>query len=369
MYDIAVLGATPAGYAAACYLAARRCDVAVVDAPQQPIECPLADWVPADFFRIAGLPKHLSAACGAAAFHRVAYHNARFDRTVEHRSRGPSGYFLHRAGLVKAFQTAAIKMGVKVRGADASPTICLEEDCVHILRPVKLSARLLIIAQNRPNDVIGELSLPVRTVPQSPLTASALNIPLTSRAQAGRLAGVLHVVELPERSDLGMFFTVGPVVHLRVISGSPAAGTRAAEMSAMLAGLQKAGILPAELPLSKARGAVWQPPAGVALELETHVAKRCLLVGSAGGFADSITGHTLSPSVKSAILAAEVVLAAMKADNLQETLMRYKTHWRKSLADYLRPPNTSLGMLLPLLFVNQRIVARFTRALLHGESI
>ena len=49
--------------------------------------------------------------------------------------------------------------------------------------------------------------------------------------------------------------------------------------------------------------------------------------------------------------------------------MKFKNHWRKNLADYLRPPNTSLQMLLPLLFVNQQIVAKFTRALLFGETI
>ena len=49
--------------------------------------------------------------------------------------------------------------------------------------------------------------------------------------------------------------------------------------------------------------------------------------------------------------------------------MKFKTSWREHLADYLRPPNTSLRLLLPLLFVNQSIVERFTRALLYGESI
>ncbi len=128
-------------------------------------------------------------------------------------------------------------------------------------------------------------------------------------------------------------------------------------------------MLPADLPLAKAAGAVWYPPSGMALELETHVAKRCMLVGTAGGFVESITGQTLYPGVKSALIAADIAHAALDHARVQEELMKFKNHWRKNLADYLRPPNTSLQMLLPLLFVNQQIVAKFTRALLFGETI
>ena len=69
------------------------------------------------------------------------------------------------------------------------------------------------------------------------------------------------------------------------------------------------------------------------------------------------------------MLAADVAVAALKRKGVQESLMRFKALWRKSLADYLRPPNTSLQLLLPLLFVNQKIVGRFSRALLQGEAI
>jgi len=177
------------------------------------------------------------------------------------------------------------------------------------------------------------------------------------------------VVQMSERTELGLFFRVGGVVHLRMISNSSAAGTRAAELSAMLTNLQRAGVLPPDLKLGRAKGAIWHPPAGLALELETHVAKRCLLVGTAGGFVEGITGQSVHPSVTSALLGADVAHAALDARNPQESLMKFKNSWRKKLVEYLRPPSTSLHMLLPLLFVNQNIVGKFTKALLHGESI
>ena len=60
-YEVAVLGATPAGLVAAHYLASHGCQVVLVDAPRESTECPLADWVPRTFFHLPGLPKGLSA--------------------------------------------------------------------------------------------------------------------------------------------------------------------------------------------------------------------------------------------------------------------------------------------------------------------
>jgi len=370
MHDVAILGATPAGLAAAYYLATRDCDVAAMETPRRDTECPLTDWLPRTFFRITGLPKDLAGRSGAQDFTKVLFHNASLGKQVEYRSRSAAGQFVSVAALTKALRSAATAAGAKVRTSTTSPAIRLAEDHVELLGSRHVTAKVLIIANNRPNDVLSELALPMRTLPDSPLRVAGLDVPLTAhRAAAKEMTGVLHVMELRERTELGIFFAANGVLHLRVVSSSAASGTRAAELSGMVSSLQQAGIIPSRLPLGRARGAVWNPPAGMALELESHVAKRCLLVGTAGGFVESITGQSLAPSVRSALLAADVAVEALASDQPQNTLMKFKTSWRRHLADYLRPPNTSLHMLLPLLFVNQRIVAKFTRALLYGDSI
>jgi len=369
-HDIVVLGATPAGLAAAYYLARKKLDVAVVDSPHESIECPLTDWLPKPFFQLPGLPVGLAKLAGAEAFSNVAYHNAAFTSTVEYKSRAEAGHFVHVPALIKAMRAAAGKAGAKIRVSATWPAIQLGEDHVEIIGSRRVRARILIIAQNRPNDVLSELSIPLRTVPGGSLLVSGLDVPIgRRRTDMAALEGALHVVEMRERTELGLFFIAGGLFHVRVISNSVASGNRAAELSGMISGLQQASIIPTDLPLARAKGAVWYPPAGVALELESHVAKRCLLAGTAGGFVECITGQSLAPSVRSALLAADVVVDALASSEPQNTLMKYKTSWRKSLADYMRPPNTSLHMLLPLLFVNQRIVAKFTRALLYGENI
>ena len=368
LFDIAVLGATPAGLAAAYALASRGCDVVVIDAPGQSTESSLCDWAPKDLFKLPGLPKTLLRDSGAGPFSAVAYYNAALGKRVEHPARGVAGYFVTARDLAAALSDSARHAGVRIQASSISPELHLLEDHIESIGSTRIRARLLLAAQNQPRDVIGELALPVRTLPHSALVVAGLDMPIRPSA-AKKLAGTLNIVELPERSELGMFFAFDEMVHLRLISASSASGTRAAELSGLLTSLQAAGALPGDLRLAKAKGAVWYPPAGVALELESHVAKRCLLAGTAGGFAETITGQTLYPSVKSALLACEVALAALKARDVQEALMAFKTSWRRGLADYLRPPNTSLRMLLPLLFVNQRILAKFTRALLYGENI
>ena len=103
-----------------------------------------------------------------------------------------------------------------------------------------------------------------------------------------------------------MFMVASGRLHVRLISASVASGAQGAGTGRLLGRLQRAKVLPADLPLAKAAGAVRYPPSGMALELETHVAKRCMLVGTAGGFVESITGQTLYPGVKSALIAADI---------------------------------------------------------------
>ena len=368
-YDVAVLGATAAGLAAARHLGRNGCDVVVIDAPVGDTECPLGEWVGRDFFALAHLPKSLAADCRARPFKLVRYHSAGLNSQVEYKARSAAGYFLRAGNLIRAMRAAARRAKATVRREPIQPAVHLEEEGVRLAGVTQTRARLLLVAQDRPNRVLAELGLPVGQVTKSHLSAAAVDVPLRVTGAWAKLKGILHVVASGRHGELGLFFVLGPLLHLRVVSCQPSCGDGTTGLSTMITRLQEARILPGKLALGRARGAVWCPPAGVALEMETHAAKRCLLAGTAGGFVETITGQTLLPSVRSAILAAKTILAALQSKDPQGTLMSFKSSWRKALADYIRPPNTSLQMLLPLLFVNRRIVGKFTRALLYGQDI
>lgn len=368
-YDVAVLGLTPAGLAAARYLGRNGCDVVLIDGPVEDTECPLAEWAGRDFFALTDLPKSLAADCRARPFKRVRYHSAELNSQVEHKARTAAGYFFRAGNLTRAMRAAATKAKAKVRREPIRPVVHLEEEGVRLAGITHTKARLLLVAQDRPNRALAELVLPVGDVTKSHLSAAAIDVPVRATSAWAKLRGTLHVVASPRRGEIGLFFVIGPLLHVRAVSCQPSRRDRTAGLSTMITRLKEAGILPGTLPLGRARGAVWCPPAGVALEMETHAAKRCLLAGTAGGFVETITGHTLLPSVRSGILAAKTALAALQSKDPQETLMSFKISWRKALAGYIRPPNTSPQMLLPLLFANRRIVGKFTRALLYGHDI
>ncbi|NBB94460.1 MAG: hypothetical protein GVY16_01810 [Planctomycetes bacterium] len=369
LYDVAILGATCGGYAAAARLAKKKRDVVVIDAPSDAsTACPLLEWIPKTLADLPDIPKTLLNNVSASAFKKVQYINASYDDTADYSSPSIAGYVVDPRDLLAAFKARAKKAGVRATSTTTPPAIELQEEDVTVIGSHRTRGQALLICQGRPASAMAMLSQQARRSPLPPMTCVGLDVPLGTNTSAD-LHSTLHVVERPERSEYGMFFLGEKDLHLRIISTSAAAGNRAEELSGMLRGLQEADVLPGDLQIGKARGALWHPTAGAALELESHEAKRTLLAGSAGGFAESASGHTILPDVYSCLLAADTVDRALKGKNVQNELMTFRKTWRKELAEYLRPPTTSLQMLLPLLFVNKRIVTRFTRSLLYGEEI
>ncbi|MBT7171296.1 MAG: hypothetical protein HN909_05950, partial [Phycisphaerales bacterium] len=321
-----------------------------------------------------GIDKGLIKTTKAAPFRSVQFHSSRLDHTADHSSRRPLGYLLPAGALTKQLSKLATKAGVTKRNSAEQLEFELGEDRVHLLTAGKTySARFLLAAQGHPNEILGALGRTSQaSCPPQTMSAVALDVPLSPKQKEflkKSLKGDLHIFELDERSELGVAFLLGATLHIRVISTSMASGLRTTELGALLNRLQLHKILPETLKLDRAKAAAWSPPAGMALEQETHDAKRTLLVGSAGGFADSVTGQTIYPTIASALIAAQVSMEAITAATPQDTLAEFHSTWREALVDYLRPPNTSIGMLLPLLFANDRIVGRFTEAIVQGEDL
>jgi flavin-dependent dehydrogenase len=368
-HDIAVLGASAAGCAAAGILAQGGCRVALVEYAGVSCESPLADWVPRGFWLLPGVSSSARKSCRGDPLRVVRYHDPTLERQAALPLRPDGGSLLDTGDLKRSMLEAARKAGAAVVRLAGRPTIHLGEDSVLLAGPRDLTARLLLIAQGSPREALGDLALPVRPPPRSPFAVAGLDARLPGGKARKELAGTLNLVAFRQRGKMGMFFAAGETLHLRLVWSAGEGSQAAAELSAFFRDLKKARLLPPELSLRGARGAIWRPPAGEALDLETHAAKRCLLLGTAGGFADSISGATLYPSVRSAAIAAEAARSALAAADPQEPLMRYKNEWRKLLAEGLRPPSTSVDLLLPLLMTNRKLVEKFTRAMLYGRSI
>jgi len=108
-------------------------------------------------------------------------------------------------------------------------------------------------------------------------------------------------------------------------------------------------------------------PGGAALELDSHVGKRSLLIGDAGGFVAAFSNEGIYPAMRSGTIAAETALRSLAAPVMQDELATFGSAWRHELADYLRLPNTDLSLLIPLVFNNEQMSRRLARAFLLGQ--
>jgi flavin-dependent dehydrogenase len=107
----------------------------------------------------------------------------------------------------------------------------------------------------------------------------------------------------------------------------------------------------------------------MALDMHSHVGKRTLLVGEAGGFVAAFNNDRLYAAMRSGRLAAEAAERALKSDLPQDELAGFEAAWRTELADYLRMPSTDLSLLMPLVFnQNLQMSQRVARAFLLGEK-
>ncbi|MDY7009852.1 MAG: FAD-dependent oxidoreductase [Planctomycetota bacterium] len=376
-YDIAVLGGTAAGYVAAEALAKKGHSVVVLARPPAyaiavQTESLLADWIPSEIFKIRPFLQKVKSAATDLPFRAVHFHSANLNRHAVYRSRSMLGFTLLQPRLLGTLALAARQAGVRCIRLKQGVEIDLQETSVVLNEiaspPREFRADVLLIADGRPSEVMNRLAMPQRETPAGQLTICELTVPLRSPEQKSMDKDV-HIVAFAGGERFGMFFQGGGGLHVRIINLVKTGSHSAEELVGFTGKIQRAGLVPESLNLSKASAGLWRPPGGAALEMDTHTAKRTLLIGTAGGFASAMTGATLAPSILSALVAADVADRALRSDLLQETLSEFEDQWRDTLADRIRPPGTSLQMMLPMALTNKAMTARFAKAFLNGENI
>lgn len=368
-YDITVLGATAAGYVAATALAKQKRHVAVIQCPAGRTESTLADWVPADLLTDFPILRPAKAAFGQP-FKTMVFHSADLKRQAEYTSRSAAGYLLQTDKLLAALAALARKAGVDLIPLENPPRLQLGESAVTLAGERSITSQLLLIAQDSPSEAAANLALPVRTIPAGQITVCGLDAPLAPLGKGkAKPPAALHVVAFAGTDMMGVFFPVNGLLHVRIVSAAFAPPATVDTLVKLISSLQKSELIPGRLDLAKAKAAIWHPPGGAALELETHLAKRTLLLGTAGGFASATTGQTLDPGIRSAMVAVEAADKALKSRKVQEALSGYKNQWRETLADRIRPPGTSIHMLLPMVLSNKAMTGKFAKAFLYGASL
>ncbi len=362
--DVIVIGAGPAGATAAAVLARRGCDVALYDAARYPRDVPCAGWLSAMALPVlqrigVKLDGALSDPSDIGTFH-----NADVTKAATPKFAAPPGYLIDRATLDQRIATAAVDAGATFHDNTRVADIALGESTVAVTpqNAEPEAAKLLVLAAGRSTPLIERLRLPRGLLPAGWWAAQVEVQSESSEPTVGIVLG------LDDAGGFGVIATAhgrGTIsVHTSADRSSVVATLTTLCKNALDQGLIKDDIAP-----TAARATPIPTPAEVALAMDSHVAKRTLVIGDAGGFVAATSGEGIYPAMWSAHIAADVIHEALQSTSPQDVLMQFDTRWRTEMADHLKPPNTDTQYILPLVFSNQPVADRMGAAFFAGENI
>lgn len=359
-YDLLIIGAGPAGCAAAIRGRMLNLSVALVEREPQPRTRACGGWIGA-----AGVA--LASECGVTPksdavtpFAGVRLRSWDLKRHVDITADDLQGWLVDRARFDALLaQTAQHRGANLLLGAEpASVTLGETHVTTRLTNGREVLGRILLIADGVESR-----------------TARLANLPSAGRGR--ELARCVHYsFSATGEPGLEVVFGAGRGMHLGTIVRArdaihatfltrDASSPAAAQAQAFVAAAQAAGVLPRS-------AAAWQvevtSAAGAALDTESHVGKRTLLIGDAGGFVSGFSNEGIYPAMKSGWLAAETAARALAAPVPQDELATFGSVWRAEIAEYLRLPNTDLSLLLPLVFSNAQMSKRVARAFLLGAK-
>lgn len=359
--DVIVVGQTPAGCAAAIQARRQGHSVLLAGGCADGDSAPALEWV-------GPAAKALLDECGvalkkadAAGFHGVRLRTWELKQDVQVDQPELAGCIVRGAVLADALMAAAKRAGAKLAEAGELAEIGLGERdvCLRWQEGAKAHGRFLIIADGIDSQAAELARLPLVRRSESVAARFALAAPENGAKPA------MEVVVGARRSPQIVTIRHGHgqcVLTLLTRSQDPPAEE---QLAAFLATAQRENVF--AMPVGEAVRPRVRPVAA-ALDLDSHVGKRCVLVGEAGGFVSAFSDESLYPCLRSGCLAADTVHRALAAGVPQDELLSFSAAWRAELADYLRMPNTDLALLMPLVFNNPQMSARVARAFLLGQG-
>jgi flavin-dependent dehydrogenase len=358
---VVVVGGGPAGCAAALAAQRAKLSVALIEqhAETQRGACP--GWVGPAAVAACAEWGITAANVGAVQFTGVRLWSWNLAQRAEVQDAELTGWLVAAPALTRAFQAAVRSRPACVVVSARVADVELRETCVEL----KLSdgsrriGRILLIADGAGSDL-----------------ARLAHVPL---AAAGATAGTAAQLAWEASGGTsGLDIVIGTERGMKLATVVRTANRVCVTLSVQDSTAPALALMPAWLQAASARGLIPPPPAvapvaipaalGHALEVESHAGKRCVVVGDAGGFVTAFSNEGTYPALRSGVLAAEIAGRALAAPVLQDELATFSSAWRAELADYMRLPNTDLGLLLPMVFGNQPMSRRLARAFVLGQG-
>ena len=361
IHDVMVIGAGVAGTTAAAAAAGRGQRVILVERSAGRVSVPQRpDWLTSAAMGMLDELQVDGSGCVGEPFDGAEFFSADLSKSTQACSADSEGLRVDYGRLVRCLRARAVELGVEC--LEKAEPVRLDAGEDHVTAAFEdrdqVRARFMLIAEGAAVGLAGEAEAARRWVAT-----------LCGSAGKGERDQRMHwVLGLDGGKSLGGWWFDGPEAVIR-LHGRGSSDAVREQLASLLTRMCERGLLPAKLGGDAARAELRPEPARLALEIDSHVGKRSLLIGDAGGFVAAASREGIYPAMWSAKLAGDVLGRAADSQHPQDELREFSASWRTTMAEYLRPPNTDLQFLLPLIFSNQQMAGRMAAAFWRGENI
>jgi flavin-dependent dehydrogenase len=360
-FDILVVGGGPAGCAAALQARRSGAHVLLMERDKDPGERGYTAWLGPAGVELLKALKVNAKRVKATPFRGLHLYPWNFREHVFVDESGLAGWLVERPAFDVALREIAQSSGAEVRIGAAPKALSLAEDFVEVEfeggAPVR--GRVMLIADG----TFSNTALQANLLPagRSPEMTDCVCGGLEARTgDAG-----LHVAIGARRAGQLTTFVRDRKRTSVALATRDSESPPRQQFETVWSAAATAGLVPERPPDDLIE---FRSPAGAALDMDTHVGKRCLLIGDAGGFVTAFSNEGFYPAMCSGCIAVDTALRALKSKVMQDELATFGGTWRQELADYLRMPNTDLSLLIPLVFQNEQMSRRVARAFLLGQQ-
>lgn len=365
--DVIVIGAGPAGSTAALLLARAGRQVTLLDSAAFPRPKACAGWLSP---RGVDLCNQLGVDMGkisSGPITEARFLSADLSQSAQPTRQDRLGVVIDRTRFDEQLAAAARKAGAKFHDRFTVSTIKPGESEVNVesVEGNVMTSKLVILATGVSQRLSTQLGL---HLPADVEAIQAAHISVrTKPSEGGRRSRLTAVLE---SAGDGCCLAIEQPDHISLtLQGRGGRDELTGRLVELAGRLHRIGFLGMDLTEQAARPICAPAYRFNALDADTHVGKRSLVVGDAGGFYATVSLEGIFPAMWSAQIAAEVMHKALAAPHPQDALMSFDREWRLTMADFLRPPNTDLHLLVPLIFTNQPMADRMGAAFFLGENI
>ncbi len=368
IHDVLIVGAGVTGSTAAALLVRAELDVALLETRHDGDLDEVTDWVNPHAASILGSASISDSTLPGEPIERCTFYSADLVKSIEPAIPQPPPCLVERAELIRTIRgsVAAVSSACLHEGADVL-TVQAGEDMVvaSLADGRRFFGRLLLIASGHGSRLPEQIGSPAFPDNQPNLHTASYHCPLDGRSEPSTIDFVLGIdreAGIGYRLSRGGFLTVG-------VCTRAAPSETIACLVALSERFERLGLLPSCWREHARRVVSASSPAGASLLMDSHVTKRTLLIGRAGGFVASHTNEAIYPCMWSARLACEVVCEAIQSRNPQDKLRDFERLWRTELAAHLRSPNADPASILPLVLSNQQMANNMLESFYLGTNL